>query len=551
MSNGKEARKMIILGDSIDDDGHTIRAGIPLADWTTHALIVGTTGSGKSVFLGNVALQFYALGTTTCIVEPHGDLCLDVIKAIPHNELGQVVYLAINSRQPPSIPLMTLGLPGGVDVGVGVAMSVIRAAESQSWEASTRMREVLRHSIRVLLDVERYQASLVGLDRFLTKGDEDYRERVLARASDEVARSREYCQEDLFPALRDERGTAGMQESIRAARRRLEVFTNDRRLRRTLALPPLGPRINLGELLTAGRLVLVPVNAAEIGGQVAPLVSMLIMQMVKTAFMGRTDQAQRQQAAIIIDEFAAMASGEVSEIVDTILREARKFGASQILATQSINQLDSETKKNVSINTNHKIVLLVSDPDEAKEAAKVLGSEQIKDVDLRNMPKFHGYVKAMAEKSPQPPCLLKMLPPQRLVPTRTQVPLAEPERPQVSTEWEGIKRLAKGTSNPNDLVAAQPVIDYLRELDDPTWDQVVVDAMAWNRYQAARLLYDPALELDKVQRALTISRCLYGLPWWLREAHYWRTLQAGKRKPGRPKKVVIDDPQKEKIEDFE
>ena len=42
-------RKMIILGDSIDDDGHTIQAGIPMADWTTHALVVGTTGSGKSL----------------------------------------------------------------------------------------------------------------------------------------------------------------------------------------------------------------------------------------------------------------------------------------------------------------------------------------------------------------------------------------------------------------------------------------------------------------------------------------------------------------------
>jgi hypothetical protein len=276
---------------------------------------------------------------------------------------------------------------------------------------------------------------------------------------------------------------------------------------------------------------------------------MLIMQMVKTAFMGRTDQSQRQQAAIIIDEFAAMASGEVAEIVDTILREARKFGASQILATQSINQLDNETKKNVSINTNHKVVLLVSDPDEAKEAAKVLGSEQIKDIDIRNMPKFHGYVKAMAGKSPQPPCLLKMLPPQRLAPTRNQAPVSAPERPPVSPAWKEVLQLARGTGDPNDLTVAQPVVDYLRALDDPIWDQVVTDAMNWNRYQAARLLSDPNLEPDKVERALKVSRCLYGLPWWLREAHYWRTLQAGKRKPGRPKKVVSDEPQDDGVMD--
>jgi hypothetical protein len=369
---------------------------------------------------------------------------------------------------------------------------VIRMAEPQSWDASTRMREILRHAVRVILDVQGWQTSLIALDRFLTKGEETFRERLLAEASDEVARSREFCREDLCPALEGAKGTAGMLESIRAARRRLEIFTNDQRLRRTLALPSLGPRVNLVELLTGGRMVLVPVNAAERGSQVAPLVSMLVMQMVKTAFLGRTNSSQRQQAVIILDEFAAMAGSEVAEIVDTILREARKFGASQILATQSVNQLSVEVKKNVSINTNQKIILLVSDPDEAKEAVRILGSDQINFVDLQNMPKYHGYVRAMAEKAPPLPCLL---PPQSLASSRTpDFNLFELDRPVVSSEWNYVRMLSRKTGDPNDLHAADEV--YLRQLDEPTWQGVVADAQAWNRYQAARLLADPALEPD-------------------------------------------------------
>ena len=529
-------RKMVILGKSLNEDGHMVMGGVPLDDLKTHALVVGTTGSGKSTLLRNIALQTFGLGATTCIVEPHGDLCTDTLSGIPDSGLDRVVYLSLDSSQPPAIPLMTFGLSGGVDVGMGAVLSVIRMAEPQSWDASTRMREILRHAVRVILDVQGGQASLIALDRFLTKGEETFRERLLAEASDEVARSREFCREDLCPALEGAKGTAGMLESIRAARRRLEIFTNDQRLRRTLALPPLGPRVNLAELLTGGRLVLVPVNAAEMGSQVAPLVSMLVMQMVKTAFLGRTDRSQRQQAVIILDEFASMAGSEVAEIVDTILREARKFGASQILATQSVNQLSAEVKKNVSINTNHKIILLVSDPDEAKEAARILGSDQINFVDLQNMPKYHGYVKAMADKAPQPPCLLQMLPPQALASTRTpDFNLLELDRPVMSSEWKYVRMLSRKTGDPNDLHAADEVVTFLRQLDEPTWQEVVADAQAWNRYQAARLLADPALEPDKVARAQKISRCLYGLPWWLREAFYWRTLNAGKRKPGRPK----------------
>jgi hypothetical protein len=280
---------------------------------------------------------------------------------------------------------------------------------------------------------------------------------------------------------------------------------------------------------------------------------MLIMQMVKTAFLGRIDRSQRHQAAIIIDEFAAMSSGEVAEVVDTILREARKFGASQILATQSINQLDAETKKNVQVNTNQKIVLLMSDPDEAREAAKILGSDQIKDVDVRNIPKYHGYIKAMANKSPQPPCLLRLLPPRNLAPSDWSPATPALTKPDVSDVWNHVHQLSRGVRDPNDLETASDVINFLRDLDEPTWNQVVHDSMSWNRYQASRLMAQPELIPDKVERTLTISRALYGLPWWLREAHYWRTLQAGKRRPGRPRKneTASEHTQTEKTPNWE
>ena len=153
------------------------------------------------------------------------------------------------------------------------------------------------------------------------------------------------------------------------------------------------------------------------------------------------------------------------------------------------------------------------------------------------MPKYHGYVKAMADKAPQPPCLLQMYPPQALASTRRlDLSQLDLNRPDVSEAWLRVRTLAKEAGDPNDLRAADPVVAYLRAMDTPTWQGVVQDAMAWNKYQAHRLLADPSLEPDKVARAKKISRGLYGLPWWLREAFYWRTLNEGKRKTGRPLK---------------
>jgi hypothetical protein len=269
----------------------------------------------------------------------------------------------------------------------------------------------------------------------------------------------------------------------------------------------------------------------------------MFMQMVATAFLSRTDRSQRQQAVVIIDEFAGMAGGtagggEVAEIVDVILREGRKFGASQILATQSINQLSPEVKKNLQVNTNTKVVLLVSDVDDARDAANILGSDLISDVDIRSMPKFHGYVRAMVNKSPKPPALLQMLPPMSLAEgTATAHPF--PEKPLVSDAWGKVRELASTAIDPMRPACADAVVRFLREVDETTWLQIVADAGSWNRYQSAILFAEPAREPDKIERAKKISRLNYGLPWWLREAHFWREAKGEyKEKAGSTKQTT-------------
>ncbi len=54
--------KMIILGTAIDENGGEHKIGLPLKDLTTHGFMFGTTGSGKSTALLNLALQTFDLG---------------------------------------------------------------------------------------------------------------------------------------------------------------------------------------------------------------------------------------------------------------------------------------------------------------------------------------------------------------------------------------------------------------------------------------------------------------------------------------------------------
>lgn len=297
-------------------------------------------------------------------------------------------------------------------------------------------------------------------------------------------------------------------------------------------------------MLSGGKLVLLPVNAARLGGKAAGLVSMLFMQMAKTAFLGRVEKSERQQAVLILDEFAAMAGAEtggdeVADITNALLAEARKFGASVVLATQSASQLTPEVARKIGINTNLKVILLVSDPDEARQAAQILGSDLVNENDIRALPKYHGYVKAMVNKAPKPPCMIRMLPPQRLSPPPWTFS-TDPEPPQASDLWKQIREKARTATDPDDPQGAAEVVRFLRGLSEQDWERAVAEVQAWNQYQAARLLADPALVLDRIERAKKISRALYGLPWWLREAHYWREKDEGHR-VGRPPKEEVKD----------
>jgi len=524
----------IKIGDYTNENGDTQEIGLPMADLQIHTSVVGTTGSGKSTFLRSLAAQCFGVGATVYIQEPHGDLCLDAISAAPEGWLERVVYLDLNGTHPPAIPLLTAGLAAGVDVAVQMAMSVLRVAEPASWDNSTRMREILRHALIVLLAIERETASLITLNRFLAKTQSVFREEILTRCvADEAEDSKQFWLDEVCPALDREKGGADIKGSVMAAQRRVSIFLTDARFRRGLASPQLGPVISMRELLAGGKLVLAPVKVAEMGDQPAKVFGTLLMNMVTGAFLGRTDKADRQQAIVILDEFASMAGSEIGDQVKVLLAQARKFGASVVLATQSASQLPDDVRKEFDGNTNVKICLLVGGDSDARAAIASLGTTLLTPSDMVSVEKFHGYVRLQVHGAPQPPCYLKMLPPLTLAETTPTQRPAVLSKPAHSDEYKRVGELAKDAKDPTDPNSGLEVIRRLTALDEATWKAMVDEAGQANRYAATRLLAEPKLLPDKIERARRISNSLYGFPWYFREA-YVRRLKGQKGGGGLP-----------------
>src|SRR5215470_15866008 len=66
-----------------------------------HVYVVGKSGSGKSTFLCNLALQDIMAGEGVAVIDPHGDLALDILDTIPRSRINDVCYLDVTDADRP------------------------------------------------------------------------------------------------------------------------------------------------------------------------------------------------------------------------------------------------------------------------------------------------------------------------------------------------------------------------------------------------------------------------------------------------------------------
>ena len=66
--------------------------GLSAADRRQHLYVIGKTGTGKTTFLRNLILQDIEAGEGVGVIDPHGDLALDLLDHIPSRRTDDLVY---------------------------------------------------------------------------------------------------------------------------------------------------------------------------------------------------------------------------------------------------------------------------------------------------------------------------------------------------------------------------------------------------------------------------------------------------------------------------
>lgn len=349
-----------------------------------HSYVTGQSGSGKTEVLKNLIYEDIAGGKCSVIViDPHGDLAEDVARFDLNRSGKRLVFL--DPRLSPGVApcFNPFDVPAEYRTPEIVDAMADNLAETfvemlKTSGLTVQMRSLLKPILTTLLlrpgsnitdvldffDPER-QGELMGfaLRNLSNPGQIDFLRRDFH--GENYAASK-----------------AGITARIRA-------LTNSLTFHDTM----IGPAtVRIHELMDSGKVVVVRLSGGVIGQDTAETLARFIIASIKNAALFR--QADREKPRVPCQVFIDECQVFVTESVEKVLNETRKYGVHLTLAQQIAGWgMDADTKKAVFANTGVKITGKNS-TDTLSAMAKETGAT-LEELQALDVGRFH--VKALSK----------------------------------------------------------------------------------------------------------------------------------------------------------
>lgn len=317
-----------------------------------HVYVIGQTGTGKSTMLRNLILQDIECGRGVALIDPHGDLAMDVLDEIPPSRTGDVVYFDPAGDDPLALNLFRATTDNWNLVASGVVSS-FKKIWGNSW--GPRLEYVLMATVSALL--QSGNTSLLGVSRMLY--DDKYRAWVVKQIKDPMVRSFWLNEFEHYERAMRQEVVGPIQNKVG------QVFLSPA-LRNVLG--QVGTKINFRFMMDHKRIFIANLSKGKIGETHSKLLGSLLMTAFELAAQSRADIpiGERVDFYLYADEFQHYAT----ESFASILSESRKYRLCLTLAHQYLGQLDDQIRDAVFGNVGTLLSFRVSNED-----AQALGGQ--------------------------------------------------------------------------------------------------------------------------------------------------------------------------------
>ena len=386
---------------------HSVSDGAHVGDTTTgtprkihfpddllrrHHLYVARTRMGKSTLMHHIIrhkLKEKAAGRdgdAIVGVDPHADLVGGLLEHVPESLIDQVRLIDLaDERGAPGVNLLDTRIFSDRD---RTADSVVRIAKGLWEQWGPRMQSILEQTVKTLHEANRSRDAseqYTILDALRILADDDFKAEVLAKVNDPYLV--EWWGRDFFGWRRETRADA-----LAPVQTRLSYYASSKRARAILGQPR--STIDMRRVIHDGGVLLVSTAQGKAGRDVAALVGASLLNLVDAVIreQGSLPFEQRRGALVVVDEMQSMPGVDY----ESMLSELGKFGASFVLATQSLAKLDdlSRTMRDTLLANVGCLAVFQVAGNDARQLVWELGKERVTEDDITSLPVHQCYVRA-------------------------------------------------------------------------------------------------------------------------------------------------------------
>jgi len=372
------------------------------ADRSRHCYIMGATGTGKSTLLYNMIVQDMRNGEGIAVIDPHGDLYNQILRAVPESRIDDVILIDPCDFEY-SVGINFLECSGQykrveMNFIANEMLKIFDRLYDLGRTGGPVFELYLRNSLFLLMDSEYQGATLMDLPMIFE--DDEFRAFLKSKCKNPMVENFWSKQAE---KISGENGLRNMGPYITS---KLNQFTSNALLR-----PIIGQSkstVDFRKAMDEGKIILVNLSKGLLGQLDVQLLGMLIIGKLFSSALGRVNMRpeDRRPMFLYVDEFQNF----TTDTVAYLLSEARKFGLYLTLANQNLAQLDSHDGKQnildaVLGNVSTTLIFRLGAVDANK--IQVYTNPAFEAQDLQDLPDFHSVGRLMIKNAPSRPFVFK------------------------------------------------------------------------------------------------------------------------------------------------
>jgi hypothetical protein len=408
---------------------------IALGDRQRHMYVVGQTGTGKSTFLENLALQDMLSGNGFAFVDPHGDTAEKLLAMVPKERTEDVIYFSPADMDfPMGLNLFEYESPDQKDFLIQEALNMLYKLYDPQHQGIMGPR--YEHLFRMAaLTVMADPAGGTFIDIPKLFRDPQYVKQKLQYVTDQNVI--EFWQKEMPISQRSNE----FGEVVSWFVSKFGAFLSNEMMRRIIGQDKSA--FNLREVMDNKKILIVNLSKGRTGDLNSKLLGMIFVMKFQAAAMSRANipESQRVDFSLYVDEFQNFSTDSFA----TIMSEARKYHLNLIVANQFTTQLTDEIRDAVFGNMGTIVAFRVgqNDVDVLSKYFQPLFEAD----DLLRVPNYNTITRTLIGGVPTQPFSMATLPPlgspnEKLLIALKQLSAAKYGRPRAIVEAEITERLA-------------------------------------------------------------------------------------------------------------